>query len=117
VTKPYHKSDERPPRSIEHEAIGKRIREIREARGLSLHDVTRRGGPSLYTQMQAESGKASVTLDTLELLANVLDVHIVEFFTRMGDESDLGAVCEAICKMNSEELQGLRTRLERKVMN
>ena len=59
--------------------IGKRIREIRRRKGLRQEDVEALGISYKYFQ-KVETGKANVTLKTIEKIASALKVDPTEFF-------------------------------------
>ena len=59
--------------------IGKKIREIRKRKGLRQEDVEALGISYKYFQ-KIETGKANVTLKTLEKIANALEIDPTEFF-------------------------------------
>ncbi len=60
--------------------IGKRLRELREAKGLSQSDVEDRSGlPQAYVS-KVENGRSTPTLQMLERWANALDVELHQLF-------------------------------------
>lgn len=60
--------------------IGKRIREIREARGMSLNALARRAGVAPANVSRLENEHQSVKIETLEALVRALGLTIGEFF-------------------------------------
>jgi transcriptional regulator with XRE-family HTH domain len=60
--------------------VGQRIREIREAKGLSLRALAARSGLSLNAISLIERGENSPTVSSLHLLATALGVSIADFF-------------------------------------
>ena len=60
--------------------VGRRIRELREQRGLSLRLLAERSGLSLNAISLIERGQSSPTVSTLHRLAAALGVRIVDFF-------------------------------------
>lgn len=60
--------------------VGKNIRALREAQGLSLRMVSERCGLSINAISQIERGENSPTVATLHRLATALNVQITEFF-------------------------------------
>lgn len=60
--------------------VGRRIRAIRERRGLSLRAVSERCGLSINAISLIERGENSPTVASLNLLATALDVAITDFF-------------------------------------
>jgi transcriptional regulator with XRE-family HTH domain len=59
--------------------IGKRIREIRKRKGLRQEDVEALGISTRYFQ-KIETGRANVTLKTLEKIASALEINPTELF-------------------------------------
>jgi transcriptional regulator with XRE-family HTH domain len=55
--------------------VGKRIRTLREAKGLSQADVEKRSGLSRSYVSRVENGYTAPTLSTLEKLAKAIDVE------------------------------------------
>lgn len=68
-------------------ALGRRLRRVREGRGLSLREVARQLGvsPSFISQM--ENGKSQPSVATLYSLSQLLDVSIDQLFVS-GSASD-----------------------------
>jgi transcriptional regulator with XRE-family HTH domain len=60
--------------------VGRRIREVREGRGLSLKSLAERCGLSLNAISRIERGESSPTVSSLHRLAEALDVPITDFF-------------------------------------
>jgi transcriptional regulator with XRE-family HTH domain len=60
--------------------VGKRIREVREGRALSLKALAERCGLSLNAISRIERGESSPTVSSLHRLAAALDVPITDFF-------------------------------------
>lgn len=58
--------------------IGKRIREVREAKGLTAHELARRSGVLRPNVSRLEGGKHVPTIDTLERIAQALHVSLVD---------------------------------------
>jgi transcriptional regulator with XRE-family HTH domain len=61
--------------------LGERIRSRREARGLTLRALGAKVGLSASFLAQVERGQANPSIDSLQLVAQVLDVPIFYFFT------------------------------------
>jgi transcriptional regulator with XRE-family HTH domain len=55
--------------------IGKRLRQLREAKGLSQGDIERRSGLLRSYISRVEGGYTAPSLSTLEKFAKALDVH------------------------------------------
>lgn len=62
-------------------ALGERIREIRKMKGLSILDLKEKTGLSKSTISDIENGKSSPTTETLQKIADALEVDIREFFS------------------------------------
>ncbi len=60
--------------------LGFRIRELRQARSLTLEQVAADTGFSVSFLSMLERDKVSVSVDNLEKLANYFQVHMVHFF-------------------------------------
>lgn len=67
-------------RGLNAEAIGKRLRELRATRGLSLRQLARETGTSPSLLSQIENGKITPSVDTLYLLSGALGVPVAAFF-------------------------------------
>src|SRR5919108_5227631 len=64
--------------------IGERLRELREARNISMRALATRSGLSANALSMIERGKASPSVSTLYKLADALGISITSFF---GSES------------------------------
>lgn len=60
--------------------VGKRIKEFREARGLTQAQLAQLLGKSIETISNFERGKVVTSLHTLDQLARLLNVKIKDFF-------------------------------------
>ncbi len=60
--------------------IGRRLRELRGSRGLSLRQLARDIGASPSLLSQIENGKVTPSVDTLYLLAGALGTPVASFF-------------------------------------
>jgi len=61
-------------------AVGARVRDLREARGLSLRGLSARSGLSINAISLIERGRSSPTVASLHALAGALGVPIVDLF-------------------------------------
>lgn len=61
-------------------AIGRRLRDLRSARELSLRQLAKLIGASPSLLSQVENGKVTPSVDTLALLARALGVPVAAFF-------------------------------------
>ena len=62
--------------------VGKRLRELRKQKSLSVRALAARSGLAINTLSMIENGKTSPSVSTLQILARALDVPIAAFFTR-----------------------------------
>src|SRR5512133_919964 len=60
--------------------IGERLRELREARNISMRALATRSGLSANALSMIERGKASPSVSTLYKLADALGISITSFF-------------------------------------
>lgn len=67
--------------------VGRRIREARERRGLSLKALAERCGLSLNAISRIERGESSPTVASLHRLASALELPITDFFRPPGSDS------------------------------
>ncbi len=66
-------------------AVGRRIRELRRAAGLSLSELARRAGLGKGTLSELESGRRNPTLGTLYALTAPLGVGLAALIDLAGD--------------------------------
>jgi transcriptional regulator with XRE-family HTH domain len=69
--------------------VGRRVRAVRDKRGLSLRALAERSGLSVNTISLIERGSNSPTVASLQLLAQALDCPITEFFRDTSDETTI----------------------------
>lgn len=69
--------------------ISKRLREIREERGLSIRGLGRLSGLSANALSVIERGKSSPSVSTLYKIASALEIPITSFFQSDFSESDV----------------------------
>lgn len=62
------------------QVIGRKIRELRNTKGLSLKNTAELSGLNINTLSLIENGKTSPSVSTLQQLAKALNVSIVTFF-------------------------------------
>lgn len=67
---------------------GKRVRQIRESKNISLSALARKIGVSKSLISQVETGEVLPSLSTLEKIALALDVPMTEFF-RLDDDKEV----------------------------
>lgn len=68
--------------------IGERIRELRQARGLSQEALAREADVSHNTVVRAENGRHAPTLKTLRKFADVLGVRLVNIVELIDDDTE-----------------------------
>jgi transcriptional regulator with XRE-family HTH domain len=61
-------------------SIGEKVRKIRKEKGLSIMDLKEKTGLSKSTISDLENDKSSPTIDTLQKIADALDVDVRDFF-------------------------------------
>jgi len=67
---------EAPPAGVQEPAMGPRVRQLRQAKGLSLLDLARRTGLSEQALKEIEDGQASPPLGVLIKLGKALDMRL-----------------------------------------
>jgi len=97
--------------------IGKRIRELRRARGLSQQALAEKAGISVTYASQLERNIGNPTLSTIQQLATALQADPADIIRQAeGSAEDeaavLGAVSGVIDQKDPEKLRRLRTFLE-----
>jgi transcriptional regulator with XRE-family HTH domain len=60
--------------------IGKKIRELRKEKGLTIREVAEKAGCTASFLSQLERGKTEPSIAMLKKIADVLNVNIVDFF-------------------------------------
>ena len=58
-------------------SVGEQLRKARQKKGLTLRDLSEKVGLAYNHIGRVEAGKYNVTLDTIAIIANALDVNIV----------------------------------------
>lgn len=64
-----------------HIRIGKKIKEIRESKGISQQVLAAKCNFEKSNMSRLEAGKVNSTISTLQKVSNALEVDIVELFT------------------------------------
>jgi transcriptional regulator with XRE-family HTH domain len=67
-------------------SVGKKIRKLREERGLTLVDLGRKAGVSYTHISEIERGNTCPSLKTIDKLANVLELPVTFFFSEESTE-------------------------------
>ena len=60
--------------------VGKRIQEIRIKKNISQQDLAAKCNFEKSNMSRLEAGRANATLSTIEIVANALEVDVVELF-------------------------------------
>ena len=98
--------------------IGKRLRELREAKGLSQRDIEKRTGFLQGYVSRVECGHAPPSLATLEKWANALDLELYQLFYKGKGEPAAREVPESMALDRREEkLVDLFRRMPESVKN
>jgi transcriptional regulator with XRE-family HTH domain len=63
--------------------LGKRIRELRKKRGMTLAEVSKKSGVALATLSRIETGKMTGTLESHMEVAKVFDMSLPEFYSEI----------------------------------
>lgn len=87
--------------------VARNLRRYREERGLSLGALSRRSGLAKQTIVAIESGHSNPTVDTIERLADALDVTIRALLSELGTEM---LVHPAIDTRWQEQVSGVEVR-------
>lgn len=79
--------------AFEHEApsvdVGRRLREMRGVRGISLRSLAAQSGLSANALSMIERGRTSPSVSTLYKLADALGVSMTDFFGQPADKEDV----------------------------
>ena len=65
------------------ELVGKRIKELRESKGISQVDLAYKIGSDRQYLYKIESAKVNVSMVKLAIIANALDITLEEFFSKV----------------------------------
>ena len=71
--------------------LGQRVRDLREAGGLSLRALADQSGLSVNTISLVENGKSSPSVSTLQKIASALNIPLVAFF--LADRAEKKVTC------------------------
>ena len=96
------------------ERFGKRVRELRKSKGMSLEVLGGKAGIDDKYVQSLETAKKAATLDTIEKLANGLRVQPVDLFT-YSDEKPVEArlrVIAMISKVNDGDVSRIARVLQ-----
>ena len=75
-------------------AVGKRIRQLRTERGMSLREFGKQADVHPFHVMAIELGQLAATTDTIRSIARALDVAPLDLFNHDTDNNDVGFIIE-----------------------
>lgn len=83
--------------------VGKRIRELREMRGLTVNRLANMAGLSQSFLREIELGNKTPTVETLSYFCDALEISLAEFFS--GEEkSEINPVLKtSLCRLSEEQ--------------
>jgi transcriptional regulator with XRE-family HTH domain len=89
--------------------VGRRVRDLRLERGLSLAMIEQRSGVYASSVSRLENGRVNATLDTLEAVARALDVELFDLLN-VG-QGVRAAVIDATRTMTRRTIKGLLAKV------
>ena len=90
--------------------IGERIRELRQAEGLSQNALAEKADISQSHLRRVELGQSRITIDLLELICDALNVSIREFFVDNYEEDELTiAISKLTPKQKSKLIEFIKS--------
>lgn len=92
--------------------FGRRLRELRRARGLSLETLGEHAGVNDKYVQAVETGRQSPTLDIVEKLAKGLGIHVVALFSEELPPAPKKRVAKLLDQLNDGDLRKLAVVLE-----
>lgn len=82
--------------------VGKRIKELREMRGLTVNRLANMAGLSQSFLREIELGNKKPTVETLSYFCEALGVSLSEFFS--GESAEINPVLKtALCRLSNEQ--------------
>lgn len=97
--------------------LGKRIRQIRELRGMTQEELEEASGVNARYLSALENGKKNITVESLEKIANGLKTDILIFFTLGEIESFDKASFEKLLDVMSDEQKKLLANLSKVIFS
>lgn len=94
--------------------VGARIRELRLEKGWTIRDVATRSRLPRFHLIAIEDGKHAATVDTLQLIANALNVTTADLLNHSAD--DAGVIME-LMRLHPERMLSICERVRRLVVN
>jgi transcriptional regulator with XRE-family HTH domain len=77
-------------KGVNNESVGKRLRQFRTSKGITLSVLSKKSGVSLAHLSEIERGRSAASLKTLEKLSVALGVSVSHFIRSEEEESSLG---------------------------
>jgi len=77
-------------KGVNNESVGKRLRQFRTSKGITLSVLSKKSGVSLAHLSEIERGRSAASLKTLEKLSVALGVSVSHFLRSEEEESSLG---------------------------
>jgi hypothetical protein len=82
--------------------VGKRIKQLREMRGVTVNKLANMAGLSQSFLREIELGNKIPTVETLSYFCSALEISLSEFFSE--DESQINPILKtSIMKLNNEQ--------------
>lgn len=82
--------------------VGKRIRELRELKGLTVNKLANMAGLSQSFLREIELGNKNPTVETLSYFCDALGVSLAEFFSDKKDKLN-PILRTSLCRLNDEQ--------------
>jgi transcriptional regulator with XRE-family HTH domain len=98
----------------ERKALGKRIRVIRELKGLSQEELGEKASLSYKYLGELERGNVNVSFDSLLKISHALEIAVGDLFKKGTDESVIKVIVKEkslFSKLSAEDLQTIRKSL------
>jgi len=94
--------------------LGKRIKALRQAKGLTQVELAEAAGYDPITISRFERGEYAPGLETLETLSHVFDTPVSEFFTSESDEESVARLRHSLCDevYSTDDLATLKSMLK-----
>lgn len=93
--------------------IGKRIRNLRVAKGMSVTELANKAYISQSYLSDIETGRTAPSLDKLNIICKTLDISLSRFFGNTSElSSELIRLVDSAQKLSSEEVKVLSNFLE-----
>lgn len=96
--------------------IGDNVRRIRNNRGFSMDKIRELTGLSKSTISELETNKSNPTSDTLQKIADALDVDITDFYADLDDNSNKNSTPKEIPDEFSTPEDAIKFILEQNVI-